>query len=42
MLNYLNESSLNKVRLDDYNVYIIIWKMQRNKRNIVWFINFNQ
>jgi len=24
MLNYLNESSLNKIRLDDYNVYIII------------------
>ncbi len=24
MLDYLNESSSNKVRLDDYNVYMII------------------
>ncbi len=33
MLDYLNESSLNKIRFDDYNVYMIIQKMQRNKRN---------
>ncbi len=42
MSDYLNESLLNKVRLDDYNVYIIIWKMQKNKRDIMWSVNFNQ
>ncbi len=33
MLDYLDESSSDKVRLNDYNVYMIIQKMQRNKRN---------
>ncbi len=42
MLNYLDESSLDRVRLDDYNVYMIIWKMQRNKRDTVWSADFNQ
>ncbi len=42
MSDYLNESSLDKVRLDDYNVYIIIWKMQRNKRDTVWSADFDQ
>ena len=42
MLNYLNESSLNRIKLDDYNVYMIIQKMQRNKRDITWSVNFNQ
>jgi len=41
MSDYLNESSLNRIRFDDYNVYIIIWKMQRNKRDTVWSVNFN-
>ncbi len=42
MLDYLDKSSLNRIRLDDYNVYIIIWKMQRNKKDIMWSVNFNQ
>ncbi len=42
MLNYLDESSSDRVRLDDYNVYMIIWKMQRNKRDTVWSADFNQ
>ncbi len=42
MLNYLDESLLDKVRLDDYNVYMIIWKIQKNKRDIVWSADFNQ
>jgi len=42
MLDYLNESSLNKIRLDDYNVYMIIQKMQRNKRDMIWSANFDQ
>ncbi len=33
MLDYLDESSSDKVKLDDYNVYIIIQKIQRNKRD---------
>ncbi len=41
MLNYLDKSSLNKVKLDDYNVYMIIQKMQENKRNTVWPVNFD-
>jgi len=35
MSDYLNESSLNRIRLDDYNVYMIIQKMQRNKRDVM-------
>ncbi len=42
MLNYLNESLLNKIRLNNYNVYMIIWKIQRNKKDVVWFVDFNQ
>ncbi len=34
MLDYSEKSLLNKVRLNDYNVYMIIWKMQKNKRDI--------
>jgi len=40
-LDYLDESLLDKVRLNDYNVYMIIWKMQRNKRDTAWSVNFN-
>jgi len=35
MSDYLNESSSDRIRLDDYNVYMIIQKMQKNKRNAV-------
>ncbi len=42
MLDYLDESSSDKVKLDDYNVYIIIQKIQRNKRDTAWSVNFNQ
>jgi Zn-dependent M28 family amino/carboxypeptidase len=42
MSDYLNEASLDRVRLDDYNVYMIIQKMQKNKRDAVWPVNFNQ
>ena len=41
MSNYLKKSSLNKVKLNDYNVYIIIQKIQRNKRNAVWSADFD-
>ncbi len=42
MSDYLDESSSDKVRLNDYNVYMIIQKMQRNKRNAAWSADFNQ
>ncbi len=42
MSDYLDESSSNKVRLNDYNVYMIIQKMQRNKRDTMWSADFNQ
>ncbi len=42
MLDYLNKLLLNKVRLNDYNVYMIIWKMQENKRNMTWSADFDQ
>ena len=42
MSDYLNESSSDRIRLDDYNVYMIIQKMQKNKRDAVWPVNFNQ
>ena len=35
MLNYLDELSLNRIRFDDYNVYIITEKMQKNKKDIM-------
>ncbi len=42
MSDYLNESSSDRVRLNDYNVYMIIWKMQRNKRDAAWPADFDQ
>ncbi len=42
MSDYSDESSSDKVRLDDYNVYMIIQKMQRNKRDVMWSADFNQ
>jgi len=35
MSDYSDKSSSDKVRLDDYNVYMIIQKMQRNKRDVI-------
>ncbi len=42
MSDYSDESLSDKIRLNDYNVYMIIWKMQRNERDAVWSVNFNQ